>query len=153
WPLIKRLLTTPAETRWVGFARDGIVEMGDQAADCAAFARLAYKVGDLDSYNYGCYLLARELVHLFLKQRGPDYFRKHQPYHSMEFIGDPVFLTCLQADRAGWQIDGPQYPANARERQFHHRWRRFEDIDVARFIREVLMEDTHRELDWLARQW
>ena len=153
WPLVKRLFTTPAETRWVGFGRDAVAEIGDEAAPCAAFARLAYVAGDLDSYNYGCYLFARELVLLFLKQRGSDYFRKHQPGHSLEFMDDEVFLTQLQGDTAGWQIDGPRYPENTGARLFHNRWLRFQDADVARFYRDFLGEDVRRELDWLQNRW
>ena len=110
WPMIKKMFCTPAETRWVGFGRDAIAEMGDEAAPCAAFARLAYHVGDMDSYNYACNIFARELVHHYLKQRGADYFRKHQPWHSMEFMDEEVYLTNLWGDTAGWQIDGPKYP-------------------------------------------
>jgi len=153
WPLVKRLFLTPAATRWAGFGRDGVAQAGDQAASCAAFARLAYRAGDMDSYNYGCYVFARELVHLFLKQRGAEYFRNHQPWHSMELMDEEVFLTSLRPDNAGWQIDGPRYPANAAERQFNRRWSRFSDFDVARFYRDFLREDLRRELNWLQDRW
>ena len=118
WPLVKQLFITPARTRWVGFGSDGVAAIGDQAGHCAAFARLAYKVGDMDSYHYGCYMFARELTHLFLKQRGAEYFRQHQPWHSMELVDEEVFLTHLQGDGAGWQMDGPKYPATTSVRRF-----------------------------------
>lgn len=153
WPLVRKLFTTPAETRWAGFGRDAMAEQGDEAAPCLAFARLAYQAGDLDSYNYGCYVFARELVHLFLKQRGADYFRQRQPWHTLEFMDDEVFLTNLWGDTAGWQIDGPNFPAKTAERQFNNRWVRFKDADVGRFYRDFLQEDVSRELNWLQARW
>ncbi|HUR45898.1 MAG TPA: hypothetical protein VMZ27_08510 [Candidatus Saccharimonadales bacterium] len=153
WPLIKKLFVTPAETRWAGFGRDAIAELGDEAPPCLAMARLAYKVGDMDTYNYAAQMYARELVHHFLKQKGADYFRKNQPYHSMEFMDEEVYLTNLWGDTAGWQIDGPSYPSKADERQFNNRWVRFKDADTARFYRELLSEDVRREMDRLEGRW
>lgn len=153
WPLVKKLFTTPARTRWTGFGAEGIAAIGDEAAHCAAFARLAYQAGDMDAYNYGCYIFARQLTLLFLKQRGADYFRQHQPWHSMEFMDEEVFLTSLGGGIIGWRIDGPKYPVKTGERLFDHRWTRFNDGDVARFYREYLREDVRRELNWLQRRW
>jgi hypothetical protein len=149
WALIRKLFVTPAETRWAGFGRDGIVELGDEAPPCLAMARLAYKAGDMDTYNYASYIYARELVHHFLKQKGAQFFRQNQPYHSMEFMDEEVYLTKLEGDSAGWHIDGPNFPARAVERQFNNRWVRFHDPDTARFWREFLAEDVRRELDKL----
>jgi hypothetical protein len=153
WPLVKKLFIAPVNTRWVGFGRDASVELGPAAAHCAAFARLAYRTGDLDSYNYACHQFARELVHLFLKQRGADYFRKHQPVDSMEFVDDEVFLTRLGREPLGWQMDGPTFPRDAKERTFDDRWVGFNDPDVARFYREYLKPDIRRELNWLQNRW
>ncbi len=152
WDLVKKLFTTPAETRWAGFGRDAIAEMGDEAAPCLAMARMAYKVGDLDMYNYACYMFARELVHHYLKQRGAGYFRRHQPWHTMEAMDEEVYLTNLWGDTAGWQIDGPHYPANG-DRQHRNRWVRFKNEDVGRFYRDYLREDVRRELDLLQQRW
>jgi hypothetical protein len=153
WPLVKRLFTTPAETRWVGFGRDGIAELGDEAAPCLAMARLAYRVGDIDTYQYACYMFARELVHLEVKQTGADYFREHQPGHTMESMDEEVYLTNLWGDTAGWQIDGPHYPAKTGERQFNNRWVRFKNEDVGRFYREHLLTNVTAELDRLGTRW
>ena len=153
WPLVKRMFSTPAEARWVSFGRDAIAELGEEAAPCLALARMAYRVGDIDTYNYACCMFARELVHLHVQQRGADYFRKHQPWHSMEFMDEEVFLTRLGGGTAGWQIDGPNYPAKTGERQFNNRWVRFNDADVGRFYRDYLRADVKRELDWLQERW
>ncbi|HMJ89142.1 MAG TPA: hypothetical protein VK530_04965 [Candidatus Acidoferrum sp.] len=149
WPAIKALFITPAETRWAGFGRDEIPALGDQAAPCLAFARLAYKVGDIDSYNYACQMFARELSHHWVKQRGTRYFRENQPYHSMDVMDDNVFLTSLKGAPAGWHIDGPKYPRNGAEQEFGERWMRFDNEDVARFYRNFLSVDVMRELDVL----
>ncbi len=153
WPLIKRIFTVPGQSRWAGFGRSHRAELGTGAAHCLAFARLAYQAGDMDSYNYACYLFTRELVHLFVKQRGSDYFRQLQPWHSMEFMDDEVFPTRLAGDTLGWLLDGPKYPVGAGERQFEKRWRQFADVDVARFYRDYLGEDVRREMNWLQHRW
>ena len=153
WPLVKKMFTTPAKARWAGFGCEGIPAIGDEATHCAAFARLAYQAGDMDAYNYGCYMFARQLTLLFLKQRGADYFRQHQPWHSMELMDEEAFLTSLGGGTIGWRIDGPKYPADASERLFDQRWARFNDGDVARFYREYLKEDVRHELNWLQPRW
>lgn len=152
WPLIRRLFTTGAQIRWVGFGRDEIAELGDEAPPAAAFARLAYLAGDRDAYAYGCGVFARELVHHYVKQRGARWFREQQPWHSMEVIDEEVFLTNLWGDLAGWQMDGPRYPETTGERQFRNRWVRFQDLDVARFYRDHLRADVRQELSALAGQ-
>lgn len=149
WPQLRKLASSAMASSWAGFGQIGSAGLGSWAADCAALARLAYKAGDMDSYNYACYLFARELIHLFVKQRGADYFRQVQPWHSMEFMDDEVFLTHLSGDARGWMMDGPKFPAATGERQFEKRWTRFNDVDVARFYRDYLKEDVLREMNWL----
>jgi hypothetical protein len=153
WELIRKLFVTPAESRWVGFGRDAIAELGDEAAPCLAMARLAYKAGDMATYDYAAMMFARELAHHWVKQRGAPYFREHQPWHSMEALDDEVFLTNLWGDLAGWQIDGPKYPQKTGERQFNNRWVRFGNEDVARFYRGYFAPDIRRELDTLRARW
>lgn len=153
WPLVKSLFTTPAEARWATFGRETIAELGDEAAPCMAFARMAYNVGDMDAYHYGCQMFARELVHHWLKQRGAAYFRERQPWHSMEAMDEEVYLTNLWGDTAGWQIDGPRYPAKTGERQYQNRWVRFKDADVGRFYRDHLRGEVEHELALLQSRW
>lgn len=153
WDLVKKLFCTPAETTWTTFGRGSIAELGDEAAPCLAFARMAWKVGDMDSYAYGCYMFARELVHHWVKQRGAGYFRLHQPWHTMEFMPEEVYLTNLRGETAGWRIDGPAYPAETGERQYTNRWVRFHNEDVARFYRDALAADVRKEMDLLTERW
>jgi hypothetical protein len=153
WDMIKKLFCSAAETRWVSYGRDAIAEMGDEAAPCLAYARMAYKVGDMDTYDYACYMFTRELVHHRVKQHGAQYFRFNQPWHSMEFMPEEVYLTNLWGDTAGWQIDGPKYPEKTGERQYTNRWVRFKSEDVGRFYRDYLKDDVKKELDLLNERW
>jgi hypothetical protein len=153
WDMIKKLFCTATETRWVSFGRDAIAEMGDESAPCLAYARMAYKVGDMDTYDYACYMFTRELVHHWVKQHGAQYFRLNQPWHSMEFMPEEVYLTNLWGDTAGWQIDGPTYPEKTGERQYTNRWVRFKSEDVGRFYRDYLKDDVKKELDLLNERW
>ena len=151
WPMIRRLLVTPAESSWRSFGRVAIAEMGDEAAPCLAMARMAYRVGDRDTFVYASYLFARELIHHYVKCKPQcaEYFRNNQPWHSAEEMPREVYLTNLWGDVAGWQIDGPTYPAETGERQYSNRWVRFSNEDVARFHRDVLADEMHAEMDLL----
>lgn len=155
WPLILRLFVTPRECDYRSFGRAAIAEMGDEAAPPLCLARMAWHVGDLDTYAYACNIFARELVHHYVKCRREctEYFRRRQPWHSFEFMPQEVYLTNLWGDTAGWQIDGPTYPAQTGERQYNNRWVRFSNEDVARFHRDVLAAEMRAEMDLLlARQ-
>ncbi len=153
WPLIRKLFTTAAQTRWVGFGRDEIAELGDEAPPAIAFARLAYLAGDLDAYRYACGIVARELTVAYVKQRGAEWFRRQQPWHSMESMDEDVRLTNLWGDLAGWQIDGPHFPRVTGERQYANRWVRFQDLDLARFYRDNLHDDIAREMRQVLDRW
>lgn len=155
WPSIRKKFSSPAGKSWAGFGRSASASasLSDEAGACAALARLAYRAGDMNFYHYACQQFARELVLQFLQQRGADYFRRHQPWHSMEFMDEEVYLTHLGGDTGGWQIDGPKYSAQTGERQFLNRWARFQDADVARFHRDYLKADVRKELNLLTARW
>ena len=40
----------------------------------------------MDTYDYACYLFARQMIHDHFTQHSAGYHRLHQPWHSMEFI-------------------------------------------------------------------
>ncbi len=149
WDLVRKLFITPRETTWRGFGRDTIAEMGDKAAPALAMARLAWFVGDRETFAFAAYIFARELVHHAVMQNGAAYFVRHQPLFSLERMPPNVYLTNLWGDIAGWQIDGPTYPAVTGERQYENRWVRFGDPDVARFHRDHLQALNRAELDGL----
>ena len=104
WPLVKQFFTTPRQTRWAGFGQSGEGSNGDATDSCKAFARMAYKVGDMDSYHYASYAFARQLTTRAVQQRGAEYFRKHQPWHSMKVMSEEMFATSYQTDGGGWQF-------------------------------------------------
>ena len=110
WDLVKQLSASPAKARWATFGGEANAPLGDTAAACLAMARLAYRVGDLSLYHYACHLFARELVLDWLKLRGLEYFRRHQPWHTMNPMDDDVSLTALADNPPGWQIESPNYP-------------------------------------------
>jgi hypothetical protein len=147
------LFITPAETRWFGFGRDAIAVFGDVAATCLAMARMAFAVGDLETYNYAASVFVRELTHLQLKERSAQYFRDRQPWHSFEIMDPEVYLTDLWGNTAGWKMDGPSFPAESSERQFNNRWVRFRNEDVARFYRDYWSNDVRKEMDLLQTRW
>ena len=153
WPLVKGLFISGAARHWPHFGPVAAPAFGDQAAHASAFARLAWQAGDLAAYNEACGAFARELAQVCLKQGGADYFRQLHPWHSMEFMDAEVFVTHLGEGATGWQLDGPNYPAQAEKRQFNERWARFKDADIARYLRENSADDLRREMNWLQRRW
>ena len=153
WDLIKQLNITPLECTWESFGRTGIAELGDEAPPVIQNARMAWAVGDIDTYLYDCYIVTRELLMHFVKQNGARYFRKVQPVASMEPIPEEVYLTNVWGALNGWQMDGPEYPAKHGERQFDNRWVRFGSTSTARFYRDhIQKQELRAELDrWASR--
>ncbi|RLF05266.1 MAG: hypothetical protein DRK00_04840 [Thermoprotei archaeon] len=145
WDLVKRLFVLPDEMRWQGWGRYSIAEMGDMAPPCAAMARLAWGVGDLEYYGFAAYCFAKELAVHYVMSLGAEYFYEHRPHDRPEPMDEEVFLTNIWGETAGWQIDGPRYPRETPERQYMNRWVRFQCPDTARFYREV--EPLHRAVE------
>ncbi len=152
WDLVHKLFITPRECRWRGVGRDAIAEMGDEPQPPLCLARMAYRIGDLDTYAYACHVFVRELVHCWVKTEPAcgEWFRARQPWHNTEPMRGRLLLTNLWGHVAGWQIDGPDYPEQTGERQYRNRWVRFGNEDVARFFREHLGQQVRAELAWWA---
>lgn len=150
WPILRRLFVTGARTRWAGFGPDGRTQQGEGAAAAMAYARLAYLAGDLDAYQHGCGVLAREWVHLHVKQRGTRWFRERQPWHSPEPIGADAYPTHLLGSLAGWQLEGARGSHGSEGRRSGNRWGHLHDSDVARYSREHWRADVRLELGRLA---
>ena len=149
WPLIKRFFVTPEQADWASFGRYSIAEIGDEAAPCLAYARMAWAVGDLDEYLRGASMFARELVHLYIKQRAGRYFYEHQPYNQYSAMPPQIYPTDVWGSTRGWQVDGPLWGhLDSGEHQSANRWVRFHDPDVGRFYRDFLASDVKSELDW-----
>lgn len=137
WASWKERFVTPRGMTWAGYGRAGIGSIGEAASASIAFARLAYQAGDLDAYHYGCLAFVRELSVIAGKQRGAGYFRKHQPWHSMDVIGATQQASGYLGSARGWQLAGTH--------QATTRWERFHDVDVARFCRDYLSVELREE--------
>jgi hypothetical protein len=48
---------------------------GDKRDECIAAARVAYRAGNIDAYNYACYLFTRSSTHHHFTNRAADYAR------------------------------------------------------------------------------
>lgn len=121
--VISRLNCLPFTMCWSRFGRDAIAEGGDEGAPPMGMARVAWMIGDMDTYAYASYLFARELTHHYLKVgAGVDYFRQYQPVHPKvnvdwkgsqhwpiadEKIPPRVNVTNMWAETAGWILGGP----------------------------------------------
>jgi len=149
WDLIRRFFSSPDTADWLSYGRSSIAEIGDQAAPCSAFARMAWETGDVNAYLTGVYMFSRELITLFIKQRGGVYFYQHQPYNQYQPMPPEIYPTDTWGSTRGWQVDGPTWghlPSG--EHQSANRWVRFHDPDVGRFYRDHLAQEVKEELDW-----
>lgn len=152
WSLIRTLWDLDPPSHWAAFGPMGVPALGDRAAPVAAYARLAFLAADREAYHRACGAFARELVHLYARQRGVRWIREQQPWHSMEPLDGEVYLTEIAGDEFGWRFDGPGYPQTAATRLYSERWTRFQDVDVARFFRDHLGSDLLQEWDGLRRR-
>lgn len=120
--VISRLNCLPFTMSWARVGRDGIAEGGDEAPPPMGMARVAYAIGDMDTYAYACYLFARELTHHYVKVGvGIDYMRQFQPINplvNVDWMGKDRWpkagplpqranVTNMWGETAGWVIGGP----------------------------------------------
>ena len=120
--VISRLNCLPFTMCWARVGRDAIAEGGDEAPPPMGMARIAYAIGDMDTYAYACYLFARELTHHYVKAgAGADYFRAYQPIHPLvnaDWKGSDGWpkagpipkranVTNMWSETAGWILGGP----------------------------------------------
>ncbi len=101
WPTLRAEFLHSTNSSWPAFARERRLPLA-QAMDALGTARLAYRLGDADTYALACARFARALTQLTAQQRGVNYFREHQPWHSMEPMVADTKLSHLTTD--GWQF-------------------------------------------------
>jgi hypothetical protein len=65
----------------------------------------------------------------------------------MEDLDSEVYPVWAAPGVAGWQLDGPRYPAGATSRRSAERWARFGDRDLGRFYRDYLAFDARKEFE------
>jgi len=101
WPTLRAEFLNSTSSSWPAFARERRRPLS-QAMDALGTARLAYRLGDADTYALACARFARALTQLTAQERGAKYFREHQPWHSMEPLADSMALSHLTTE--GWQF-------------------------------------------------
>lgn len=138
WPAIQRMFSIPRTMTWAGFGARTAAGDGNTAAQCIAFARLAYKVGDMDAYHYACLVFVRELATATVRQSGIDYFRQHQPWNSLAVIGPDAAPTDCLPDARGWQFSGLNRPGTDTTPGLEGPRERIDNPDLARFYRNHL---------------
>ena len=101
WSALRAEFLNSASSSWPAFARERRLPL-TQAMDALGTARLAYRLGDADTYALACARFARALTQLTVQERGAKYFREHQPWHSMEPLAESLALSHLTTN--GWQF-------------------------------------------------
>lgn len=101
WPTVRDEFVKSAPHTWAAFAGTGSLSL-HQAVNALGTARLAYRLGDAETYALACHRFARALTQLVAQQRGTEYFRTHQPWHSPEAIASDLRLSFVTDE--GWQF-------------------------------------------------
>lgn len=83
WPLLREGFRSGASGGWATFDESGPSVL-DQTANALGAARLAYRLGDAETYAAACNEFAHALTGLVAQQRGLNYFRERQPWDSMQ---------------------------------------------------------------------
>lgn len=105
WPALRDEFLRSATTHWPAFASANNVSALEQTANALGAARVAYRLGDADTYAKASHVFARAITQLSAQQHGLNYFREQQPWRSMEPIGADAALTMMTVN--GWHIDKP----------------------------------------------
>ncbi len=132
WDLITSLNTLPVTMSWIGVGRAAIAEMGDEAPPMLGLARLAYAVGDRDTYTAAVYWYARELVLHVVKEGAFTKWREQfAPWHpGLELPTETP--TNLWGTNASWQPGGFRSTVGG-ENQWNNFTVRLDDTDTIRF--------------------
>ena len=103
WPVMRDAFRLRAGGHWAAFALANDTPPLAQAADALGAARIAYRLGDMDTYTDASQTFARALTQLAAQQRGLKYFREWQPWQSMEPLATNSALAVVTA--SGWVIN------------------------------------------------
>ena len=134
WPALRDDFLKSAGTDWPAFASTTDVSPLEKTANALGAARVAYRLGDADTYAAACNSFARAITQLCAQQRGLNYLRGQQPWHSMELMGVDAAVSAITAN--GWQIDKPGPPSNL-----------VRSPDLARLWRDVQSASPERRLE------
>jgi hypothetical protein len=105
WPVMRDAFRLRSGGSWAAFASANETLPLAQAAEALGAARIAYRLGDMDTYTDACQTFARALTQLAAQQCGPKYFREWQPWQSMDPLPTNSALTVMTA--SGWGIGRP----------------------------------------------
>jgi hypothetical protein len=137
WDIITSLNVTPATMSWLGVGRESIAEMGDEAPPQLALARLAYAVGDRQTYAAAVYWYSRELALHSVKDSGFTLWRSQfGPWHHGMNLPTETG-TNLWGTNAAW-VGGGFHTSEPGENQWVNFYVRFDDMDTLRFHRDHL---------------
>ena len=149
WDRIKSTLLTPLNMDWKSVGRQAIAEMGDECQPVMGMARMAYRVGDADTYAYASYIFAKQAVHHYVKSKGGQYYKENQPMHRTKELPDAYYLTNMLGHTMGWSPGGPGTGST----QWTNRFVRFNDEDIGRMHKDYLGDFHKKELDNLEKLW
>ena len=107
WPALRDAFRERAPVKWTTFSGMNVSPI-EQTADALGAARIAYRLGDADTYAIACERFARTFTQLFAQQRGLSYFRERQPWRSMKPMEESALLTAIGV--GGWQTDSSSSP-------------------------------------------
>ena len=103
WPELRGQFLRSTPPDWTAFAGLDVVPL-EQAAQALGAARLAYRLGDADTYTLAAARFARAITQLAAQQRGAKYFQDNQPWRSMEPLRADAKLGPFTAN--GWSVAG-----------------------------------------------
>jgi hypothetical protein len=146
WDLITSLNVTPLTMSWAGQGRATIAEMGDEAPPMLALARLAYAVGDRETYAAAVLWYARELVHTVIKEGAFVQYRTEFRPWGPGWDTPTETATNLWGSNAGWQGGGFR-TMRPGENQWNNFYVRLDDPDTLRFQRKYAAWLPRREAD------
>ena len=134
WDVICSLNTLPVSQAWAAQGRAAISEEGDQAPTQLALARLAYAVGDRDTYAAAVYWWSRELVAQVVKEGALTKWREQwMPWNYPGVDPPTVTGSNLWGTNASW-VDSGFGIKGRDDGQWAQFPTRLDDPDTLRFL-------------------
>jgi len=149
WNLVRAIENTDLVTDyWQEYARKSHAEWGDIGPPCMALARMAWQVGDYDTYLYQTFLAARQMVGHWAVWNGGKYFRDRGPYSDEAPMPDTILPSNFNL-WTGWWLNGQGYiPRNIpQEPQWENIIVRFAFLGMGRFYKDWMDKPLRRYLD------
>ena len=140
WDVICSLNTLPVSQAWATQGRAAISEQGDMAPTQLALARLAYAIGDRETYAAAVYWWSRELVTHVVKEGALTKWREQwRPWNAARVDPPTLTGTNLWGTNAAW-VDGGFHNPGGDDGQWTQFYVRQDDPDMLRFLRRYATE-------------